>query len=141
MLKYIVIFSFFLTACREQKKVTSYYDNSKVIFSKGKKENGKMTGEWKFFYRSGKLESIEHYVDDRPVGDYTKYYENGQIKVKGAYSQDKFTEEIVKDTLENNEVVKTTIKLACRVGTWEFYDQQGNLTKKTYKNCKEDLQK
>jgi len=138
MFRYVIIISFFLlSSCQGQDEVITYHENSKVIYSIGQKKDGKMNGEWKFYYPSGKIKSIEHYIEDRPAGEYTEYYETGAIKVKGAYNQDKIIEEMEKDTLENNEVVEYTIKLACRVGTWEFYDEQGNVKTKTYKDCKE----
>jgi len=142
MLRYVIILSAcLLSSCRGQDEVISYYDDSKVIRTIGQEKNNRRYGEWKFFYPSGKIKSIENYVEDRPVGDHIEYYETGEIMIKGAYSPDKFIEEIEKDTIENNEVVEVTIKSGCRIGTWEFYDEQGNVTKKTYKDCKEYLQK
>jgi antitoxin component YwqK of YwqJK toxin-antitoxin module len=141
MLRYIIILSaLLLCSCRGQNEVITYYENSKAIRSIGQEKNNRRYGEWKFFYPSGKIKSIENYVEDMPVGEHIEYYESGEVKVKGAFSPDKFIEETEKETSENNEVVEVTYKRGCRIGTWEFYDEQGNVTKKTYKDCKESLQ-
>jgi antitoxin component YwqK of YwqJK toxin-antitoxin module len=44
-----------------------------------------MTGPWKGWYPSGKIEKEGSFVDGKNDGAWTLYHENGQIKEKGVF--------------------------------------------------------
>ena len=48
-------------------------------------ENNANTGEWKYYYESGKLESEGYFVDDMPEGRWVWYYESGELKEEGSF--------------------------------------------------------
>jgi antitoxin component YwqK of YwqJK toxin-antitoxin module len=48
-------------------------------------ENNKNVGVWKYFYENGNLESIGGFQDDKPMGKWTWYYQNGKLKSEGIY--------------------------------------------------------
>ena len=43
-------------------------------------KNGQLSGETRFWYANGKIESIEPYHNNQINGMVARYYENGQIK-------------------------------------------------------------
>lgn len=51
----------------------------------GSYANGRKTGEWRFFYYTGKLEKIVNYDENRMEGKYRYFYDNGQVNVEGYY--------------------------------------------------------
>jgi hypothetical protein len=49
----------------------------------------------------------------------------------------KIVEDLQKDTLESKEIIDVSVKFGYREGVWEFYDQNGNIERKCYKDCEE----
>ncbi|MCP3954796.1 MAG: hypothetical protein GY697_21630 [Desulfobacterales bacterium] len=49
---------------------------------KKKYKKGIRHGDTKFWYRNGKLESVEPYSDGKINGILTRYHENGKIKAR-----------------------------------------------------------
>lgn len=120
----------------QKTQVISTYDSSKVLFSKGYKKNNLMHGKWIFYYPSGNVESIEHFHKGRPTKTYTEFYENGKVKVKGMFSKTKIITETKKDTIDGT-IITSTITSGCPIGFWEFFDSEGKVKRKYYKDCKE----
>ncbi len=48
--------------------------------------NDTLEGERKYFYASGKVESVEHYTHGQIEGKFQKFYENGTLQVEQTYS-------------------------------------------------------
>jgi antitoxin component YwqK of YwqJK toxin-antitoxin module len=67
---------------------TLFYKNGKI------KEIGMMSeyldtlkyGEWKYFYKTGKLKMVENYVEGVKWGEYLEYHKNGFLKLKSWYN-------------------------------------------------------
>lgn len=49
--------------------------------------NGKKTGEWRYFYYTGKIEKICNFDNDRLEGKYRYFYDNGNVNVEGYYKE------------------------------------------------------
>jgi len=124
-------------------KWTEYYDNGKVK-STGMYYKDHPIGNWQRFYEDGKLklnctftliENGAYY--SCMTGDYKEYYENGKSKTTGFYKA--VFDESLKDTVmvvnpdtggEEMKTVKSTKPHAIKFGTWQYYNEQGELLKK-----------
>lgn len=85
------------------------YPDGKVKIQ-GEMKNGTRNGTWQAFYPEGNKQSEIHYEDGKKNGKSATFYPNGRIRYVGYYKWDEPT------------------------GTWEFYDEAGNLaTTKEYK--------
>lgn len=79
-----------------------YYASGKLKVKGMMKEDGKRHGKWEFFYEDGKKEGECDFVNDK--GTYYGYYPNGNLQTKG--------------TLEGER----------KTGTWEIYENDGQLS-------------
>ena len=48
-------------------------------------QDGKKTGKWTYLYPNGRVQQEFVYENDKPIGTYKKYYENGVISEEGQY--------------------------------------------------------
>lgn len=121
----------------EAKKIKKeFYDNGQLK-SIGKVEDGKRIGEWKgynvngvlvetvnykpdgswtitMFYENGQIKSIFRFNSEKlQEGVQEEYYENGQLRRKGSYS------EYYSELLKQNQSVRT--------GEWRSYHENGKL--------------
>ncbi|TGV02748.1 hypothetical protein [Flavivirga rizhaonensis] len=72
----------------------NYYDNGNLEsvgeYYGWRKMAKNKKGEWKFYYKkSGKLKSIENYVNNNLDGKFIKYHENSQVDIEGFYRNGK----------------------------------------------------
>ena len=127
-----------------QGKWTEYYGKGKVKAS-GCYVRDRPIGRWLKYYPSGKLMSSYSYApienNGSPyycmAGSYEEYYENGQLKVSGFYKAviDENSKDtvIIQDPMTGNDVkkiIKGSRPRPEKFGTWEYYDEKGELTKK-----------
>ncbi|PTX09829.1 MORN repeat protein [Sphingobacterium faecium] len=94
----------------DNSKYTSLSEEHKTIYTdetlkeQGQfDENGKKTGEWKWYHDNGQLWIIENYKNGKRTGESNEYYENGQLMETGSY--------------ENGE----------KTGEWKEYHENGQL--------------
>mgnify|MGYP001199394226 CR=1 FL=1 len=84
----------------------------------GKIKNGKLIGEWLYFYKNGQLKALKNFKDLKKDGHYyhgpyETYYENGKLNVKGQ----------LKDGEQD--------------GIWEYFNDDGSLKRtETWNNGK-----
>lgn len=87
----------------------TYFKNGKIEMI-GQIEENLNQGEWKYFYKSGQLESEGNFSNDLPDGEWKWFYEDGNIKEQGTF-------------VKGN-----------REGRWILYDPEGKKTdEKIYK--------
>ncbi|HFS67628.1 MAG TPA: hypothetical protein ENK67_05390, partial [Flavobacteriia bacterium] len=99
----------------------------------GKYENGKYTGEWKFYHENGQLKSIGKYENGKEAGEWKVYYKNGQLYKIELWNDGKLMDIISCYDGEGNRLDKGT--LVNGNGTVNYYDMTGKLTKvNTYEN-------
>lgn len=48
-------------------------------------ENNKNVGTWKYYYENGMIESTGGFQDDKPMGKWLWYHQNGKLKSEGIY--------------------------------------------------------
>lgn len=74
---------------RGKDKPGSGYPNDAVV-EKGSYSHGRKTGVWLKFHKDGKTVKLKgNYQNNRPSGNYTRYYSNGTIKESGTFSEEK----------------------------------------------------
>ena len=82
--------------------VSVTYDQSSNVVLKNSFVHGELYGESRKYYSSGKLESLINYTDNLlQDGIYSEWYESGQLRIKGQY------------------------KRGVKIGTWEYYNSEG----------------
>jgi len=72
----------------------------------GKFVGGNMTGAFKQFYENGAQESITSFVGGRKQGQQVEYYENGRIKIEYAYVDDRREGEVRAFDLQGQAIQK-----------------------------------
>jgi antitoxin component YwqK of YwqJK toxin-antitoxin module len=63
-------------------KISTFSGNNSVY---GFIKNNKNVGIWKYFYEDGNLESIGGFHEDKPMGKWKWFYQNGNLKSVGIY--------------------------------------------------------
>lgn len=71
-------------------KVKKLADNKWVLKEEGHYNNNLKSGYWKDYYLNGNLKSLVFFTDGRPNGSCEVYHENGLIKEKGVFAKNKW---------------------------------------------------
>lgn len=124
----LIVF-FLCVSCKAQKDSLSktYYSNGKMA-SIGKKIDGLRQGEWKYFDDStGYVKKIITFKDNFYHGIYKEYYKNNSLKIIGYYDRN-----FVKEEIDENGNISA---FAIPIGSWDFYDENGNLIKTEVHDC------
>ncbi|SFN50755.1 MORN repeat variant [Paenimyroides ummariense] len=111
------------------------YKNGKIKESGKYDQNGKQTGEWKFYTQSGDLESIGQYANGEKHGEWNDYYSNGKLLRTGNYQNGKQIGEW--KTYHVNGQLASVVKYTNgkQIGKTELYNLQGkNTTQKALDN-------
>lgn len=56
-----------------------------IVKEEGRFTEGKKTGQWKTYYKSGKLKTIAQFKDGRQAGKFIEYFESGCISEEGEF--------------------------------------------------------
>ena len=75
----------------KQKKLPGYQPNQKV--EEGYYVNNKKDGKWVFYYRNGKKKHILFYQDGIPDGKATFFYKNGTVRETGTWRNNRWVGE------------------------------------------------
>lgn len=129
---FIVIFLCFTllcSRCRAQKDTLyKIYHNNGKIKAIGEKTNGLMQGEWKYYDDSlGFVKKTINYKDNFYHGIYKEFYENSKVKKIGYY--DRY---FIKEEIDDSGNIAS---FAIPIGSWDFYDENGNLIKTEVHDC------
>jgi antitoxin component YwqK of YwqJK toxin-antitoxin module len=64
--------------------------SDETIVEQGSYSHGRKTGVWIKFHKDGKTAKLKgNYINNRPSGNYTRYYANGKLKESGFFSDEK----------------------------------------------------
>lgn len=85
--------------------IWTYFYNNGGIQGVGPYEDDVISGEWKWFRKTGELMQTGSFRDGKKTGLWTRYYPSGGLMDEGRYEADQ------------------------RVGTWNYYDRSGNLSR------------
>ncbi|MEZ4937741.1 MAG: hypothetical protein R2799_09140 [Crocinitomicaceae bacterium] len=97
-----------------------YYYKSGELQSKGKYENSIRQGKWSFYYENGKIEQEGKYKDDQPNGMWIWYYPNGQVKKQEYFRKGVSEGEYVEYDHEGNEIIKGAFLGGKEDGLWVY---------------------
>lgn len=68
-----------------------------AVVEKGSYSHGRKTGVWVKFFKDGQHVKLKgNYVNNRPNGNYTRYYPNGKIKEVGTFGNKKQTGSLIR---------------------------------------------
>src|SRR5215216_4795769 len=76
----LIFFALMFSCCMELNS-----NDEEIYPSKGAVVSGKKQGEWKTFYRNGKLARIENYYNDTLNGKFFSYAPDGMLRSKGTH--------------------------------------------------------
>ena len=99
------------------------YTNGDHITISGELDNNKNTGEWTYYYPSGKIESRGGFKDDMLIGKWVWYYKDGTIKEEGFYIKGERDGKWV--TYNENGIIQSQVtfekgKAICEIKTERF---------------------
>ena len=94
------------------------------VFIHGIKE-----GQWIKYFEDGKAPKLKgSYSNNRPDGEFIRYYKNGQIKEKGSFSKSKFKGEYLRYHANGNiEYIGNYNNLGEETGIIQYFHKNGNL--------------
>ena len=70
---------------------SKFYDDGKILETGMYNNGGKINGERRLYYESGKLMQTENYLDDQFEGKFISYYEDGSLQQEGSYKDNMMT--------------------------------------------------
>ena len=122
-MKKIILFIFLMSSCNEKIINCEELVNVKrLVYYDGKLYNGKckiIKGEILIEQRS--------YKKGMRSGKWVKYYENGQLEYEGYAENNELNGEFISFFDNGNINTKGEFDMGYQVGTWEYYDENGDL--------------
>lgn len=105
-----------------------YHKDGKTISLKGNYSNNRPEGDYKRFFRNGKLKEAGSFAKDEYKGLLTRYYPNGKIAYQGSYNNSGMENGTVKYFHENgNLALEYTTKNNSIEGIVKRYYEDGSL--------------
>jgi|688.fasta_scaffold72338_4 antitoxin component YwqK of YwqJK toxin-antitoxin module len=102
-------------------------------------KSGKINGEFKLFFKNGKIESVNTRVNDFAYGAYSLYFENGELKEKGNFSNDKIDGIIKQYNESGNLLYEINYYQGIKNGTEREFFPSGKIKNEfQYKNGKQE---
>lgn len=99
-----------------------YHEDGKTVMSEENYVNGKLDGEYKTFYKSGKATEVAYYKNGLLDSVYKKYSIKGHLYQHFTYKLGKLNGKAVYYSRKTGALTtKGTFKNDLRVGTWENY--------------------
>jgi antitoxin component YwqK of YwqJK toxin-antitoxin module len=92
---------------------------------------GHLNGEWKSYYKKGKIHILGHYENDLKVGNWKTYNEKGKLVEDGNYKIITY-----KKHVKYGPFSKRKLKESARSGHWVWYSDKDG--KKTYEGDYKD---
>jgi len=72
------------------------YASDKII-EEGNYVHGRKSGVWIKYHKDGHTAKLKgEYVDNRPMGQYSRYFSNGKLKEKGTFGNETYSNELIR---------------------------------------------
>ncbi len=94
--------------------------------------NGLRQGKWQKNYPNGKPVYEGHFKDGEPAGEWTRYYEGGQVKAKIQYDQNSDTASVVMFSQNGEKMAQGSYVDEKRVGKWQFFSGDQVVSEETF---------
>jgi len=118
-----------------------YHEDGKTVMSEENYTNGKLDGEYKTFYKSGKSTEVAYYKDGLLDSVYKKYSIKGHLYQHFTYKAGKLNGKVVYYSRKTGTLTtKGAFKNNVRVGIWENY-VDGELISTEQPNKKKERKK
>ncbi len=96
--------------------------------------NGLRQGKWQKSYPNGKPMYDGYFEDGEPEGEWTRYYEGGQVKAKIKYDQNSDTASAVLFDQFGKKMAEGAYVDEKRAGKWQFYSDNRKVSEETFAN-------
>jgi antitoxin component YwqK of YwqJK toxin-antitoxin module len=105
-----------------------FHKDGKTIKLKGNYENNRPSGNYTRYYANGNIKESGTFVEEKQQGTLTKYYKNGQISYQANYRDQGRESGTVKHYYENGMVqVEYNLKEGKLNGTYKQFNQNGSV--------------
>lgn len=94
--------------------------------------SGQRQGKWQKSYPNGKLMYEGYFKDGEPAGEWTRYYEGGQVKAKIQYDQNSDTASVVLFDPHGKKMAEGAYVDEKRAGKWQFYSDNRKVSEETF---------
>lgn len=91
-------------------------------------ENGKKSGDWKYYYYTGDLEKSCSYVNDKMEGKFEYYYDKNRLNVEGFYKNGLKTGVWTWYTNQGKRDMSGNFKDGKQDGNWTYWHPTGELS-------------
>jgi antitoxin component YwqK of YwqJK toxin-antitoxin module len=113
---------------RKEGVWTRYHSDGKTPILKGNYLNNRPEGEYKRFFKTGKVKESGAFGKEHYKGELTRYHNNGQIAYSGSYNNDGMESGSIKYYYENGNVeLEYIAKNGVIVGELKRYYENGSL--------------
>ncbi|MDR1699458.1 MAG: toxin-antitoxin system YwqK family antitoxin [Prevotellaceae bacterium] len=99
---------------------------------------GLKQGQWKKLYPNGQIMYEGTFKDDQPIGEMTRYYENGIIRSKQIFTPNSDISTAEHYNTEGNLFSKGTYKGQLREGEWQYFANDVKVMTEQFKDGKKN---
>ncbi len=98
--------------------------------------DGLRQGKWEKRYPGGNLVYEGQFKDGQPVGEWTRYFETGQVKAKISYDEYSDSAYVKLFSKFGNKLAEGNYLNEQKTGLWKLYSQNIKIAEESYKNGK-----
>lgn len=100
--------------------------------------SGKKQGYWQKMQPNGKPLYKGYFKDDKPIGEWKRYHENGILKAQINYSETSDTAIISLFDNVGNKVAQGSYLGKTKAGHWEYFNKGKKVSEENYQNGKKN---
>jgi antitoxin component YwqK of YwqJK toxin-antitoxin module len=93
---------------------------------------GRKQGAWTKSFPSGKMRYTGSFVDDKPTGDFTYYYENGKVKAKNYFYNGGGRSRVTLFSIEGYKEAEGTYDGQLKDSAWVYFNKNGKAIAKEH---------
>lgn len=131
----VVLYSKYGTYCssgryRDRKKEGewSYQKEQQLIATETYKDN-KLNGVSRKYFSSGGIAEEKHWKNGVPDGDWKLFYRNGKIRLEACFAEGKLEGELKAYSIGGQMMAEGKYRNNLKEGIWHYYDEGGDLRK------------